>query len=125
MYKETCEATQVRHEQSPDVLDLRMACLNERLGGMRALMQVFENANGEVVENAASASAALVPVDRCADVQTLKAVIKPPEDPTTRAKVNDLRERLADVKAQFDAGRWKQSLEAVEPFDRGGPRRRV
>ena len=35
MYKETCEATDVRHEQSAEVMDLRMECLQERLGGFR------------------------------------------------------------------------------------------
>ncbi len=52
MYKQTCEATQVHHEQSPEVLDLRMSCLNERLSGFRALTDVFADATGEVVENA-------------------------------------------------------------------------
>src|SRR3954471_673113 len=51
MYKQTCEATQIRHEQSGDVLDLRMSCLNERLDGFRALTDVFADATGEVVEN--------------------------------------------------------------------------
>ena len=37
MYEEACEATQVRGEQSAEVLDLRMSCLQERLGGLRAL----------------------------------------------------------------------------------------
>jgi serine/threonine protein kinase/tetratricopeptide (TPR) repeat protein len=116
MYKETCEATQIRHDQSPEVLDLRMSCLNERLNGMRALAQVFETANDEVVENAVSASGALSGLDRCADVNTLRAVIKPPEDQATRAKVDDLRQRMADVKAEFDAGRWKAALNQIEPL---------
>jgi eukaryotic-like serine/threonine-protein kinase len=109
-YKETCEATHVRREQSPDVLDLRMACLNERLGGLRALAQVFETATGDVVENAASAADALQSLDGCSDVTALRAIIRPPDDPATRDKVNSLREQLADVKAQFDAGRWKEAL---------------
>jgi eukaryotic-like serine/threonine-protein kinase len=110
MYRETCEATQVRHEQSADVLDLRMSCLQERLGGLRALTNVFNDANGDVVENAVNATNALATLDRCADVPLLRAVIRPPEDPTTRAKVTDLRRRLADLKARFDAGRWKEAL---------------
>ena len=55
MYREACEATQVRGEQSAEVLDLRMSCLQERLGGVRALTEVFSEATGEVVENAVSA----------------------------------------------------------------------
>ena len=31
MYKDACEATEVRREQSAEVLDLRMSCLQERL----------------------------------------------------------------------------------------------
>ena len=68
MYQEACEATQVRGEQSTEVLDLRMACLHERLGGLRALTDVFTEANGGVVENAVSAANALGSLDRCADV---------------------------------------------------------
>ncbi|HVY39657.1 MAG TPA: serine/threonine-protein kinase [Polyangia bacterium] len=110
MYKETCEATHVRHDQSPEVLDLRMSCLRERLEGMRALTSVFAGATSEVVDNAVSAAGALTSLDRCSDVVSLRAIVKPPDDPTTRAKVNSLREKLADIKARFDAGQWKDAL---------------
>jgi tetratricopeptide (TPR) repeat protein len=111
MYKQTCEATQVHHEQSAEVLDLRMSCLNERLNGFHALTDVFADATGEVVENAVSATNALSTLDRCADIPTLRAVIRPPADPATVAKVGQIRNQLADLKAQFDAGRWKEALE--------------
>ena len=113
MYKQTCEATHVRHEQSDDVLDLRMSCLNERLNGFHALTDVFADATGEVVENAVSATNALASLDRCADVPTLRAVIRPPDDPGSVAKVAELRKRLAEAKARFDAGRWKESLKGT------------
>jgi serine/threonine protein kinase/tetratricopeptide (TPR) repeat protein len=110
MRKETCEATEVRKEQSADVLDLRMACLDERLGGLRALTDVFVEANGEVVENAVGAANALASLERCADVPLLRAVVRPPEDAATRARVDELRQRVAELKARFDAGRWKEAL---------------
>ncbi len=116
MYKETCEATQVRGEQSAEVLDLRMSCLQERRDGLRALTNVFSQATGEVVENAVNATNALGTFDRCANVPLLRAVIKPPEDPATRAKVNELRIRMADLKARFDAGRWKETLKEAPPL---------
>ena len=81
MYQEACEATQVHGEQSAEVLDLRMSCLHERLGGLRALTDVFTDANGDVVENAVSAANALGSLDRCADVALLRSVVRPPEDP--------------------------------------------
>jgi eukaryotic-like serine/threonine-protein kinase len=43
MYQETCEATHVRGEQSAEVLDLRMSCLQERLTGVRAPVPASEN----------------------------------------------------------------------------------
>jgi serine/threonine protein kinase/tetratricopeptide (TPR) repeat protein len=111
MYQETCEATHVRHEQSDEVLDLRMSCLQERLNGVRALSEVFAEANGEVVENAVSATNALATLDGCSDVPTLRAVIKPPDDPAVRAKVALLRRRLTDLKARFDAGQRHSMLD--------------
>ncbi len=110
MYREACEATGVRGEQSAEVLDLRMSCLQERLGGMRALTDVFSDANGEVVENAVNAVNALGTLERCADVPLLRAVVRPPEDPATQSRVADLRHRLADLRARFNAGRWKEAI---------------
>jgi len=113
MYRDACQATQVRGEQSADVLDLRMSCLQERLGGLRALTQVFSDASGAVVENAVSAANALPTLDRCADVPLLRAIVRPPEDRQTRARVDDLRRRLAEVKARCDAGQWREGLPAT------------
>jgi eukaryotic-like serine/threonine-protein kinase len=111
MYRDACEATQLRGDQSSEVLDLRMTCLQERLGGVRALTNVFANATGEVVEKAVGASNALATLDRCEDLPLLRAVIQPPEDSTTRKQVAKLRERLDDLKALFDSGRWKDALQ--------------
>jgi tetratricopeptide (TPR) repeat protein len=113
MYQETCEATHIRHEQSEEVLDLRMACLQERLNEFHALSDVFADATGEVVENAVSATNALATLDRCSDVPTLRAVIRPPDDSRAVARVAEMRKRLAATKAQFDAGRWRETLKVV------------
>jgi tetratricopeptide (TPR) repeat protein len=110
MYQEACE-TQVRGEQSAEVLDLRMSCLHERLGGMRALTDLFAEATGGVVENAVSATNALGSLDRCADVPLLRSVVRPPEDPSTRARVAQLRQRAAALKARYDAGRFKEAFQ--------------
>jgi serine/threonine protein kinase len=114
MYREACEATHVRGDQSSEVLDLRMSCLQERLGGLRALTQVYGAANGEVVENAVSAANALGTLERCADVPLLRSVVRPPEDPSTRARVEDLRRRLAELKARFEAGSWREGVGATD-----------
>jgi serine/threonine protein kinase len=109
-YREACEATQIRGEQSAEVLDLRMTCLQERLGRLRALTDVFTDANGDVVENAVNAANSLATLDRCEDVPLLRSVVRPPDDPSTRAAVAGLSRRLAKLKALFDAGRYRDAL---------------
>ena len=103
-YVDACEATAVRGEQSPEVLDLRMSCLQERVNGARALTDVLAQADGTVVQNAVSAAGALPPLGRCSDLEALKAVIKPPEDRATRKRVDDLRVDVARLKAERDSG---------------------
>jgi len=109
MYTEACEATQVRGEQSAEVLDLRMECLSERLSGLRALATVFQTADTGVVENAVSAANALPSPDRCADVAMLRAVIRPPDAPAKHAEVERLKEEVAKVSAMASAGRCDQA----------------
>jgi serine/threonine-protein kinase len=104
MYVDACEATHVRGVQSAEVLDLRMSCLDERLGAVRALVDRFESADPVLVENAVSAATALPGLERCADVPLLKAVIRPPEDAASRARVEALRAEKARMVAVRDAG---------------------
>src|SRR5439155_803684 len=47
-------------------------------------------------------------LDRCTNVPLLRAVVQPPADPEQRKRVAVLRERLADLKARFDAGKWTE-----------------
>jgi tRNA A-37 threonylcarbamoyl transferase component Bud32/tetratricopeptide (TPR) repeat protein len=104
-YGDACEATHVRGEQSPEVLDLRMGCLNERLTDLRAVTDLFATADAKVVENAVTTAGSLARLDRCSDVPLLRAVLKPPADEATRARVAGLRTRVAQLKAIWRAGR--------------------
>src|SRR5207244_2584780 len=97
--------THLRGEQSAEVLDLRMGCLQERLMSVRALTDVFATADGTVVENAIGAAGALPGLERCGDVPLLKAVVKPPADEATRRRVEELRAERARFAALRDAGR--------------------
>ena len=109
MYTDACEATQVRGEQSAEVLDLRMTCLQERLGSASALVEILAHPDAKVVENAVSAAGALPPLDRCADVPLLRAVVKPPADEASRRRVEALRGDLARLSATRDAGRCAEA----------------
>ena len=112
-YTEACEATHERGEQSADVLDLRMACLQDRLGGLKALTAVFTQADGAVVENAVNAASQLGTIERCNDVKLLRSMVPPPENPVARRQVEQLQSRVADVRAQAAAGRLAEAEKAT------------
>jgi len=114
MYSEACEATSVRGEQSAEVLDLRMSCLNDRLAHVRATTDLFVHADEGVVVNAATAAGSFPPLETCADATALRAVVRPPEDPATRKRVAELGEELAQVVALRESGRCQDSQQRAE-----------
>jgi eukaryotic-like serine/threonine-protein kinase len=111
MYRDACEATSLRGEQSPEVLDLRMTCLEDGHAAMRALVDVLKAADKQTVNNAVDAVGALPRLDRCADIRLLRAVVEPPRDARTRAQIDDLRRRAAVAKALHDTGRSQLAVE--------------
>ncbi|MFE8600609.1 tetratricopeptide repeat protein [Archangium violaceum] len=113
MHAEACEATRVRGEQSDEVLSLRMACLERRLYALRALTDVYSRADAALVDQAAKAAHALPMLGGCANVEALRATVRPPEDPATLEKVEQLGLRLAEARALFDSGQFKPALERV------------
>ncbi len=106
---EACEATQ-RGTQSGELLDLRMACLDERLVYVRETVDVLAQADATVVSKALSAVEKLPALERCADVAALTAELPPPEDPELAKRVAELDERLPEAKVLRLAGKYEQSL---------------
>ncbi len=115
-YTDTCEATHVRGDQSADVLDLRMSCLDGARGGFRALADVLSHADERAVIEAVNAAHALPPIERCADAVALRAAVPPPADAGARARVAELETRLAEVKALTDTGKWLEAQRRVGPL---------
>ncbi len=105
MDDDACAATRLRGEQSNDVLDLRTACLSDRLKELSALVDVVRHADVETVQQAARASQSLGPLADCADIAALRAPTPRPRDPAAAAKVEELRARLAMVQANYAVGR--------------------
>lgn len=71
MRRETCEATDVYHEQSAELLDLRMACLDRHLRRFAATANLFREADSAIVLQAVNATEALPPLDACSDTEAL------------------------------------------------------
>ena len=118
LYVEACEATHVRGDQSAEVLDLRMACLEEGRADLAALVRLFRYATGEVVENAVAAANALGTLERCENIELLRSVVRPPADVATRIGADRLRAQLAEVRALCRVGRIKDGLALAKPLER-------
>ena len=110
MYRDSCEATQVRGEQSAEVLDLRMSCLDERLTRLRALVDVLASADRDTVTNAVDAADGLPALDRCADVKQLRSPVEPPAGAEASQRVEALRTRAATVDAFNLTGKHQQAI---------------
>src|SRR5258706_5616758 len=67
MHLEACEATRVRGDQSEEMLDLRVECLQERLAEVKAQVDVLAHADARMVEKAVPAVRSLPPIAACAD----------------------------------------------------------
>jgi len=113
-HTQACEATALRREQSQELLDRRMACLDERRAALRALAGVLVAADAAVVERAVQAVAGLPRLEPCADAAYLQARVRPPDDPGAAALVERTREQLSQAHALALAGRFSAGGQIVD-----------
>jgi tetratricopeptide (TPR) repeat protein len=112
-YRDACEATQVRGEQSAEGLDARMTCLDQRREALKALTDVLSTADHQTVAAAVDAANALPDLSACANLTLLRAVDPPPPNPADRARVDGLRRRAAVAKAIYDVGKHQQGIDSA------------
>jgi serine/threonine protein kinase/tetratricopeptide (TPR) repeat protein len=113
MHTRTCKATHVRGEQSAELLDLRMQCLDARLDELAQLVGVLSTPDAGVVEQAARATAALGDLAECADTAALRAPVPVPREPQARQRVAEIRTLLAKAKALHDTARYTEGLDVA------------
>src|SRR6185503_18265790 len=105
MHRATCLAT-LRGEQSPNLLDQRMACLDRRLAQVGALLDLFgHRANERLVDDAVQLVANLEPLATCMDSTALLASTAPPADPFRRARLTELERQTDGAELERQAGR--------------------
>ena len=113
MRTEACESTSVRHEQSPELLDLRMSCLDDRLRDLSAKVELFTHADKEVVKKSPGQ---LDDLAACADARALRSGVRPPKDAQVREKVAEVRGRLASAQALYDVDKYAEGLALAQPI---------
>jgi tetratricopeptide (TPR) repeat protein/tRNA A-37 threonylcarbamoyl transferase component Bud32 len=113
-YTDACEATHVRGEQSAELLDLRMTCLNENLDATRTLSRVLSEADTTVVEHAVEAASTLDDFSRCADVRRLRSLPLPPKDPLARKAAERLTSEVKEANVLYEVRQIPRSLVLAE-----------
>ncbi|MCA9694609.1 MAG: tetratricopeptide repeat protein, partial [Myxococcales bacterium] len=109
MRTEACEATHVHGEQSNELLDRRMACLDVQLQRFAALSDLLVEADERVVLNAVEAAESLPPLSECADTRRLMHRPEPPS-PAEQAAIDGLEADLARCATLTLAGRYDQAV---------------
>lgn len=114
MRTEACEATHLRGEQSGELLDRRMACLDTRLEELRVLTGLLAHAGPQVIERAVSATDQLGSLAACADRRALSSLLPPPADEETARRIETVRAEIAEAKAQENLGQYVEFLATAQ-----------
>ncbi len=110
---DACVATRVRGDRSAELMDLSMACLDDRLANLDALVDALSAADAQVVENAVQSAWGLPALAPCADATYLRAAVRPPDDPAVASTVEQLRTDLAAVRATVTTGKYGEGADAA------------
>ena len=110
MRRQACESTHVRGEQSAELLDLRMGCLDRRAAELHALVSALTEADDATIEIAVQAAYGLTPLTVCADVDALTAPTPRPAEAGRRARLEELEKQLAEAGAQQALGKFPEVI---------------
>jgi eukaryotic-like serine/threonine-protein kinase len=117
-HRDACEATHVRYEQSPELLDQRMVCLNRALGRMEALLGVLEDGDVESIRQASLAVQGLPDLGRCAADRVLLQHVAPAPAPEAADAVEEIQGLSARARALAEAGRFEEGRVLAERLAR-------
>jgi eukaryotic-like serine/threonine-protein kinase len=116
MRDDACRATHERHEQSPQLLDLRVSCLEHRREELRVFTDELGHADPALVDKAATGARALSSLALCSDTAALVSVLPPPDDPQLRVRIDRTRAGLARVNALWIAGKLADAHREIAPL---------
>jgi serine/threonine-protein kinase len=109
-YQQACVATVIRHEQSAELLDRKMLCLDARLGRVAALTALLGHArDGDALDGAMDAVARLEGLEGCARGEALAQAAPLPDDPRRRAEIVDVRRAIDQASALYTVGKVREA----------------
>jgi tetratricopeptide (TPR) repeat protein len=112
-WREACVATAVRKEQSAELLDKRMVCLERKRAELSSLVDVLGAADRTLVADGPLAVAKLSPPEACADREAMLAAPAPPADVGQRVTATMVTQSIANARALWAAGQFVRGLELL------------
>ncbi len=108
-YTDACEATVLRRDQSAELLDVRMGCLDARLASGDAFANLLERGDQDIELELDLHGSALLPIADCNDRAELNEPQHLPPDPAARARVTALRRQVASATTLEFGGALKEA----------------
>lgn len=105
-----CEATHVLGEQSAELMDLRMACLDRRKRQLAAVIDLLAEGEPSVLTQSDRLAGSLRGLSECEDTHRLLAAPAPPTDADSRQWMEETEQRLARARALEVTGRFGEAL---------------
>jgi hypothetical protein len=104
MRVDACEAMRLRGDQSTELHDQRVACLDARLAEAAAVIARLRDGGDLAAARAETATGAMRPIDACADVDVLMQLAPLPTGDTQRSRAAALRVDIARARAARHTG---------------------
>ncbi len=98
---------------SPDLLDRRMICLEERLSDLHAATSVVNRSDGGSLPKVVDVVANMPAIARCSDLERLRSDVEPPEGELLRERVRIVRNKISEAEALARAGRSEPARKAA------------
>jgi tetratricopeptide (TPR) repeat protein len=113
-HHDACEATNVRKEQSIELMDQRMTCLAERRSALAAAVNLLSGADKQIAEHAVDAANDLPDVARCNDPTFVGDQLRPPGDPHVVERVRGAKAILDEARVRESVGKSATGLDLVQ-----------
>tara|TARA_R110002096_G_scaffold171490_4_gene344418 strand:+ start:28054 stop:31266 length:3213 start_codon:yes stop_codon:yes gene_type:complete len=110
-----CEATHFVGDQSDSLMDVRMSCLDQRLGYLSELMgQLRVGTQGPMLDKAVTAAMALPTLDACTQAENNSERMALPEDAAERAQVMALQAAVEKARAFAELGKPAEAAAVLQ-----------
>jgi tetratricopeptide (TPR) repeat protein len=108
-WTDACEDTHVRAEQSTELLDRRLLCLDRQRRGFSKLVDALANADESLARKADTLLAELGSIEACSDSDELLRVTPMPDDPERAKAILAADEVVSDAQGLYLGGQLEQS----------------